>query len=361
MPLDLRTRELAKIIVSYSLAIKPKEKVIISGGSESLPFLTELYKQVILAGAYPIVKVSLPNVSDFFYKYAKDHQLKFFPQYWFDTVKQAQAYIGVYTDENTRDLTSIHPKKITTRQKITKPISDYIVNEKNKIRRVTVAYPCPAHAQEAEMSLTEYENFVYKSCLIDWKKFSKKLNKIAKKFRKAKSVHLKGKNVDLKFSIHGKNLKIDDGKENMPGGEIFMAPVKESLQGWIRFEYPAIEAGKEVTDIFLKFKDGKVIEYDASKNKDLLKAVLETDENSSYVGEFGIGCNPNINQFTKNLLFDEKISGTIHLALGMAYKENLEEGEKRDSAIHWDIVKDMSKASLILDGKIVQKNGKWRI
>jgi len=358
MPLDLRTRELAKIAVNYSVKVKPKEKVIISGGLEAMDFLVELYKEIILRGAYPIVKVGLPNVNRFFYKYAKDHQLKFFPQHWFDTIKQAQAYIGVYTEENTRDLTSADSKKITTRQKVTKPISDYIVNEKPKIRRVTIAYPCLAHAQEAEMSLIEWENFVYSACLINWKKFSKKLDKINKKFEKGKEVWLKGKNVDLKFSIKGKNSVADKGEENMPGGEIFMAPVRESVNGWIKFEYPSLYNGKEVTDIYLKFKEGRVIEYDASKNKDLLKAVIETDQNSSYVGEFGVGCNPNITKFTKNLLFDEKILGTIHLALGMAYKENR---GGNDSAIHWDIVKDMKKASIILDGKIIQKNGKWRI
>jgi aminopeptidase len=239
-----------------------------------------------------------------------------------------------------------------------KPISQYINNEKDKIRRVTVVYPCLSHAQEAEMSLTEWENFVYKSCLIDWRKFSKKLDKINKKFTRGKEVWLKGRNVNLKFSIQDKNSVAGKGKENMPDGEIFMAPVKESLRGEIKFEYPSLYSGKEVTDIYLKFENGKVVGCDASKNKDLLKAVLEADENSSYVGEFGIGCNPNITKFTKNLLFDEKISGTIHLALGMAYKEC---GGGNDSAIHWDIVKDMRQASIILDGKIVQKNGKWRI
>jgi len=358
MPLDLRTRELAKIAVRYCVNVKPKEKVIISGGNEAIPFLTALYKEIILAEAYPIVKVSLPNTNQFFYKYAKEHQLKFFPQYWFNTIKEAQAYIGVYTDENTRQLTSIDPKKLTTRQKVLQPLSDYIVNTKEKIRRVTIAYPCLSHAIEAEMSLTEWENFVYKACLINWKKFSKRLKKINKKFEKGKSIWLKGENVDLKFSIAGKNSVYDDGKENMPGGEIFMAPVKESLNGFIKFEYPALYNGKEVTDIYLKFKNGRVIDYDASKNKDLLKEVLETDSNARYVGEFGIGCNPNIKRFTKNLLFDEKISGTIHLALGMAYKEN---GGGNDSAIHWDIVKDMSQASIILDNKIIQKNGKWKI
>tara|TARA_Y100000310_G_C20687703_1_gene820163 strand:- start:2294 stop:3370 length:1077 start_codon:yes stop_codon:yes gene_type:complete len=358
MPVDLRTRELAKIAVNYSVAVKPKEKIIISGGPESMDFLVELYKEIILKGAYPIVKVGLPNINQFFYKYAKQHQLEYFPENWFNTIKDCQAYIGINTEENTKDLNSADPKKLTTRQKITKPISDYVVNTRDKIRRVTIAYPCLSHAQEAEMSLTEWENFIYKSCLIDWKKFGKKLDKINKKFHNGKKVWLKGENVDLKFSIQNKNSKPDKGEENMPGGEIFMAPVRESLNGYIKFDFPSLYNGKEVADIYLKFSNGKVVEYDASKNKELLKEVLETDENSSYVGEFGIGLNPNITKFNNNLLFDEKISGTIHLALGMAYKDN---GGGNDSAIHWDIVKDMSKASIILDNKIVQKNGKWRI
>ena len=357
MPLDLRARKLAQLAVRYCVNAKPKEKVIISGGEEAIPFLIELYKEIILQDAYPIVRVNLP-VNDFFYKYAKEHQLKFFPEYWFDTIKQAQCYIGINTELNTKELTSANPEKISARQKAIWPIRDYILNTREKIKRVTIAYPCLSHAQEAEMSLTEWENFIYSSCLIDWKKFGARLDKINTLFAKGKSVYLKGENVDLRFSIQNKNSVADKGEENMPGGEVFMAPVRESLQGWIKFEYPAVESGKEVTDIFLKFKDGKIIEFDASKNKNFLQKMLETDANSSYVGEFGIGMNPNITQFTKNLLFDEKISGTIHLALGMAYKQN---GGGNDSAIHWDIVKDMRKAKIILDSKIIQENGRWRV
>ena len=358
MPVDLRTRKLAQLAVRYSLFVKPGEKVIISGGSEAMPFLVELYKEIILQKAIPIVKISLPGVSDFFYKYATKEQIEHFPDYWMDTVKQAQKYIDVYTESNTRELTSADSKKITSRNKIMHPISDYICNEKGKIRRCTIAYPVQAFAQEAEMSLTEYENFVYQSCLQDWKKLGKQMDKIAKKFEKGNKVHLIGEGVDLKFSITGKNAVASKGEENMPDGEVFMAPVRESLNGWIKFDYPAIEAGKEVTGIELKFKDGKVIEAKASKNQDFLKEMLATDENASYVGEFGIGCNPKITRFTKNLLFDEKIGGTIHLALGMAYKEN---GGENDSSIHWDIVKDMKKAKIILDNKIIQDKGNWKI
>jgi len=311
-----------------------------------------------LQGAHPIVSVGLPDINQFFFKYAKNHQLEYFPTHWFDTVKQAQGYIGINTETNTRELTSADSKKISTRQKIMHPISDYIVNERKNIRRVTIAFPCISHAQEADLSLTEWENFVYSSCLQDWKKLGRRMDKIASYFRKAKEVYLKGENVDLKFQIRGRQLEVDKGEENMPGGEIFMAPVRESLQGWIKFDYPRIVSGKRLAGVKLTFDKGKVIDFDAEEGKDLLKALLETDKNSSYVGELGIGCNPRITRYSNNLLFDEKIGGTVHLALGMAYKRN---GGGNDSAIHVDIVKDMKKAKIILNGKIVQANGKWRI
>ncbi len=358
MPVDLRTRKLAQLAVRYSVAVKAGEKVIISGGSEAIPFIVELYKEVILQGGHPIVRVNLPDVSDFFFKYANESQLKFFPEYWMNTVKDAQCYIGISSDVNTRELTNVNSRKIADRSKVMHPISDYIVNTHDKIRRVSIAYPCVCLAQDAEMSLGEYENFVYNACLADWETIGKRMDRINKVFERGKNVHLIGENVDLKFSIAGKNSVADKGEENMPGGEIFMAPIRESLNGWIKFEYPAIRNGKEVSDVFLRFENGKVIEARATKNEDFLHEMLATDENSSYVGEFGIGCNPRINKFTKDLLFDEKINGTIHLALGMAYKQN---GGGNDSALHWDIVKDMHKARIILDGKVVQENGEWRI
>ena len=358
MPVDLRTRKLAQLLVRYSVFVKPGEKVIISGGVEAMPLLVELYKEIILQKAHPIVKFALPDVADFFYKYATKEQLELFPKYTMDTIKQADKYIGVNTTMNTKELTNSDPKKITQRGKVTHPIGTYICNEKDKIRRCSTTYPVHALAQEAEMSLTEYEDFVYKAALQDWKTLGKQMDKISNTFEKGKFVHLIGKNIDLKFSIKGKNCVSDKGHENLPGGEVFMAPIRESLNGYIQFDYPAIKAGKEVTDISLKFKDGKVIEVKASKNEDFLKQMLATDKNSSYVGEFGIGCNPKIKKFTKDLLFDEKMGGTIHLALGMAYKEN---GGGNDSAIHWDIVKDMKNAKIILDGEVVQDKGNWKI
>jgi aminopeptidase len=358
MPMDLRTQKLAKLVVKYSVFVKPDENVVISGSSEAQDFIIALYKEVLLAGGHPILRVNLPGLTPFFYKYAKEHQIKKFPEIFDYTVKNAQKYIGIDTESNTRELTNADSKKMTERAKVTHPISDYIVNQKDKIRRCTVGFPCQALAQEAEMSLTEYEHFVFSSCLQDWEKIGKKMDKILTKFKKGHRVHLIGENVNLKMEVHGSLAASDKGEENMPGGEIFMAPVRESLEGWIKFDYPAIRDGKEVTDVSLVFKKGKVTEAKASKNQDFLIEMLKTDANSSYVGELGIGCNPKINRFTKNLLFDEKINGTIHLALGMAYKEN---GGGNDSAIHWDIVKDMKKGKIILDGKVIQENGIWKV
>lgn len=357
MPVDMRARKLAQQTVRYSVAVKPGDKVILSGGSEAIPFLVELYKEVILQKGLPIVKVGLPDINDFFYKHATKEQLAHFPDYWMDTVKQADCYIGVNTSLNTRELSNCDSEIMTARAKRMWPISDYVCNTRDKIRRCTVAYPVRALAQDAEMSLTEYENFVYGACLQDWKKIGKEMDKLGRKFAKGKEIHLIGEGIDLKFSIEGKNCICSKGEENMPDGEMFMAPVRESLNGWINFDYPSVRDGKEVTDIELKFKDGKVVECSASKNEDFLKEMLAVDENASYVGEFGIGFNKKVNKFTKDLLFDEKIGGTIHLALGCAYKDN---GGGNDSAIHWDIVKSMKKAKIVMDGKTIQDCGKWK-
>jgi aminopeptidase len=356
--MDPRTRKLAQLAVRKCVKAKPGANIIISGGSEAIPFLIELYKEIILQKAIPIVRVNLPNISDFFYKHANKEQLENFPDYWFDTIKQAQGYIGIDTDTNTRELSNCDSKKMTEREKLLHKISDYVCNEKEKIKRTLIAYPCLALAQEAEMSLNEYENFVYTACLQDWTKLEKLMKKALSNFKENSSVHLIGENVDLKFKVHGKKAKTDLDFDNMPAGEIFMAPIRNSLNGFIKFEYPSIRNGKEICDIYLKFENGKVIESIASKNEDFLKEMLKTDENASYVGEFGIGCNPKVTKYMNDLLFDEKIGGTIHLALGMAYKEN---GGGNDSGIHWDIVKSMKKAKIIVDGKTIQQNGEWRL
>lgn len=358
MAIDERTKKLAKLVVNYSVFVKPHENVVISGSTEAESFIAALYEEVLKAGAHPILRLTLPELDPIYFKYAKEHHLKNFPQYLDYMVKNAQKYIGIDSAGNTRELTSTDPGKIAERSKVVKPISDYICNEKPSIHRCSVGYPTQAKAQEASMSLREYEDFVFGACLQDWNKLGKEIDKILAKFKKGKSVHLLGNGVDLKMEINGSKAAADKGEENMPGGEIFMAPIRDSVEGWIKFDFPAIRSGNEVDGIEIKFEKGKAVEIKAKKNEKFLRQMLSIDENASYIGELGIGCNPKVKKFTKDLLFDEKIGGTIHLAFGMAYKEN---GGGNDSALHWDIVKDMRKAQLILDGKPIQNKGKWAL
>jgi len=356
--MDKKVDKLAKLLVDYSINVKPNELVVISGPVEAQELIIELYKQVLLKGAHPHLRINFPKLTPFFYKHANPNQVKRFPKEFDYLIKNTQKYISIIPEENTKEMVKCNHKKIVEKTKVVNPITNYIVNAKPKIYRCTTLFPYKNLAKEAGMSLTSYKNFVFDACLQDWKKLGKQMDKILKQFKKNSKVHLIGKGVDLTMKVHGHKAVADKAEENMPGGEIFMAPVRTSLNGFIEFEYPSTRDGKEVKDIKLIFKNGKVIKATASKNQDFLKKMLSTDKNASYVGELGIGFNPKIITYHNQLLFDEKISGTIHLALGMAYKEN---GGGNDSAIHWDIVKDMKKAKIIVDGKVIQEKGVWKI
>ncbi len=209
------------------------------------------------------------------------------------------------------------------------------------------------------MSFEEYEKFVFDSTNQDWEKLGKRFNYLRDQLNKAKKIRIIGEDTDLTLNVYKKSFVADSGEENLPGGEIFCAPEPKSVEGHIRFTYPAIRSGVEVQNIYCEFKNGKCIKATADKNEKFLNTMLDTDKGSRYIGELGIGMNPKVTKFTKELLFDEKIGGTIHLAFGMAYKEC---GEPNKSALHWDIVKDLRKnGQIIADGKVIQKNGKWLI
>lgn len=356
---DPRIKKLAKTLVDYSVFVKKGERVVISGGTPAQELMKEIYKLVLKKGAYPVLHMGIPGLSYFYYKNASKEQLKRFPKIYWHEIQNTDKYIGIGAPLNTREFTNIDPKKITIRNKVTNKITDYVVNTPKKINRCTTDFPTNALAQDAEMSLEEYENFFYKACSVDWKKLSIKLNRLKNKLNKGKEFRIISKDTDLTMKIYPKSFILDDGKDNMPGGEVFGAPVKNSTTGHIKFTFPAVRNGVEVTNIYCEFKNGKCIKATADKNQKFLRKMLDTDAGSRYIGEIGIGMNPNINKFTKNLLFDEKIGGTVHLAFGMAYKEC---GQPNKSALHWDIVKDLRKnGKIILDGKVVMKNGKWLV
>ena len=356
---DPRIKKMAQILVDHSTRIKKNENVTISGSVEAQDLLKEIYKLALKKGAYPFLKVNLPGTSYIYYKNASQEQLKKFPEIAFYEVKRMQVYIGIGSPKNTRELSNVDPKRISLRSTVVEPIADYIVNRKDKIRRVSTGFPTSALAQDAEMSLEEYETLVYGAVNQDWKKLGKRFKNLRDKLNEEKEIRIIGEDTDIKLKVYKKSFVADCGEENLPGGEIFCAPEKDSVNGHIRFTYPAIECGTEVQNIYAEFKNGKCIKATADKNEKFLKTMLNTDKGAKYIGELGIGMNPKITKFTKDLLFDEKIGGTIHLAFGMAYKEC---GEPNKSALHWDIVKDLRKnGQIIADGKVVQKNGKWLI
>jgi len=350
---DQRIAKTAQILVEHSARVKKGEVVEIAGGPETAPLIQEIYRLCIKKGAFPRVEVGIPKLAYYYYHYASHEQLTNFPKIAHYIAHNTDAYIGLGGTTNTRELSTIPPKKLVLRRKVTERINKIYLKKK----WVIFEYPTPALAQEADMSLEEFEDFVYGAVIQDWKKEEKRQTKLKKILDRGRRVRIVGKNTDIQFSIAGRQAIKSYGLYNMPSGEVFIAPVETTTEGHIEYSFPAIYSGKEVDGITLEFKKGKVVHFSAKKNVSLLKEMLAIDRGASYLGEFGIGTNYRIKNFVKQILFDEKIGGTIHLALGMAYEMG---GGRNKSALHWDMIKDLRKGGEVyVDGKIIQKNGKF--
>ncbi len=353
--MDPRIQKLARILVEHSVRVKKGESIMISASSEASPLILELYRQIVQKGAYPITKIDVPGISYQYFKNASTEQLKHLPEIAIYEIKQMDGWIGIGAARNLRELSNIDPKKISLRGKTVHPVH----KERLKKKWVIVHYPTAAFAQEAEMSLVEYEDFVYGACIQDWKKIGRKMEKLRRVLQKAEEIRVVGKDTDISFSNKGRVWIIDDGAFNMPGGEIFTAPVETTVEGHIKFDIPAVSTGKELQGVYFEFRKGKIVKATAEKNQDYLHALLNTDKGSSYIGECGIGTNYNIRRHVKQILFDEKIGGTVHFAIGSAYKECR---GKNESAVHLDFIKDLRKGGKIYaDGKIIQNKGKFVI
>ncbi len=352
---DSRIKRLADILVNYSINIKRGSKIKINLGPEARELGLEAYRLVLKKGAFPIVNVTLPGFAYEYYKNATPEQLKRFPKIAEFEVKNLDGVINIGTEYNTKEFTNIDPKKVAIRSRVLHPLSEIILKKNNW---VICEFPTHALAQDAEMSLSEFEDFAFGATNIDWKKESKKQDKLKRILDKGNKVQIIGKNTDLRFSIKGRQGIKCDGHRNMPDGEVFCAPCEKTVEGHIEYSFPAIKGGREVDGIRLGFRKGKVVSATAEKNEKFLHTMIDTDKGSRFLGEFGIGTNYGIKRFVKQILFDEKIGGTVHFALGMAYKEG---GGKNESALHWDMIKDLRKGGkIIIDGKVIQENGKFR-
>lgn len=354
---DPRVQKLAQILVGHSLEVKKDEVVLISSSSElAKPLVLEVYREVMKKGAHPLTSVAFEETQNIFYSLASKSQIKNFPEIRFHEAKNIDCIVTIRASANKKALSNIDPALISERSKVLRPISEEIVERK---RWVLTNYPTQSLAQEADMSLEEYEDFLYGATNIDWLKVKKEELSLKKALDRAKTVRIVGTDTDLTLSIKGRKAIPCYGERNMPDGEVFLSPIEDSAEGYIYYEMPAIYQGREVLGIRLKFKAGKVVEARADKNEDFLIAMLDTDKGARFLGELGIGVNYGIQKFSKDILFDEKIGGTVHLAVGRSYTEA---GGKNISAVHWDMIKDLrANGALYLDGKIIQKNGKFLI
>lgn len=348
---------LARIMLTHSLGIKKKEKVLISTSDLGLPLAKAVYIETMKMGAYPMLDVSTSGMDFEFYKHADKWQLLHVPT---EVVKAkiawADAFVRIVADDNLRALTEIDPSKMTQRGKLIRPLMDPMIDGD---RWILTYYPTDAMAQEAGMSLTSLRDFYFSSVLVDYKKMERELKSLEKIMDQGSEIRVVGRMTDLVVNIKGRLAQACFGERNIPDGECFLAPITDGVDGEVYFELPTLAYGHEVSGIHLEFKKGKVFNAKAERGEDALLKMLETDPGARYLGEFAIGANFNITRGMLNTLFDEKIGGTIHMALGRAYKDRRGGGEN-ESAIHWDIVKDMrsSGSVLTIDGVEVLKEGK---
>jgi aminopeptidase len=368
---DLRVQKFAKVLVEHSTRIAPGDRVLIEATTAAEPLVRELFIQIMEKGGHPHPMIALPGMmpfsqDEFYLTYANETQLDFVPTFYKLAYDQFESRIRIHSATNTRGTTSINPAKVQRRNRATATITESQMRRggEGKFKWVTTLYPTDAYAQDAAMSLKDYEDFVFGAVhtneddpIAFWKGTAAAQQKAIDFLADKSIVTLRGPNVDLTLSIKGRRFNNSTGTHNMPDGEIYTGPVEDSVNGWVKFTYPAIYQGVAVEGAELTFNRGRVDRARADKNQDYLWQMLESDQGSRHLGEFAIGTNFDINRFTGNILFDEKIGGSFHMALGAGYPET---GSKNKSSIHWDMICDMRTDSEIrVDEELFYKNGQF--
>ena len=362
--------KLARLAVNYSVNVKKGDRVFISGPIIAQELFKAIYVEVIKAGGHPLTLPQMEGNFETLLKYGSEAQITYVDDILLKLYEEFDSAIQIFGDYNTRKLSLIDPVilgKYHSSPKRKKIIEVMTKREaKGEYKWVIVPFPCHSHAQEANMDLFSFTDFVEKALMLDkadpikeWTEVKEKQEKLINYLNNTDIIKVKGEDTELIFSVKGRTWENCCGLNNLPDGEVYTGPIEDSVNGYIRFTYPGIYNGREVENIYLEFKNGKVINANASKGGDLLEEILKI-ENADIIGEFAIGTNYGITKFTKNILFDEKIGGTIHCALGFGIPTT---GSKNMSAIHWDILKDMKSkdSKIFLDGEEIYKAGKWLI
>ena len=352
---DPRLTRFAEVLVDYSTRVKKGDVVLINAaGFEAFPLVKELHELCLKRGAaYVEYSFTSPDIDRGFYNLASKQQLAYFPQHKLDFYKALTVYIGIGAGDNTMVMANARQEAVVAYQKLTRPLVDQRVRH---TRWVVTRFPTHAAAQDARMSLEEYEDYLFSACCIDWAAESRKQEKLKKLMDRTDRVRITAPDTDVTFSIHGLPGIKCDGRLNMPDGEVFSAPVRDSVAGHITYNCPSIYQGREFNGVRFEFSKGKIVTASAEGGlSPALNKILDTDEGARYIGEFSLGINPGIRTPMRNILFDEKIFGSIHLTPGQAYDE-CDNGNR--SAVHWDLVKLLTDGGEIwFDDVLIQKNG----
>ncbi len=364
---DPRYVKLAQVLTHYSLAVKPGEKVMINAPSIAMPLIKEVYREVLQLGAYPTPRIRARELDLLFYQHASDDQLTHISEMQKFEVEYFDAELYIMAEENTRALASVDPKRMAVssaaRSGLNKRHDQRSAS--GEMRWSLTLYPTNAYAQDAGMSLEAYEDFVFQAAMLNeadpvaaWRRVHDEQQRIVDYLMQHDEIHVQAEGTDIRYRVGGRKWLNADGRVNFPDGEVFSAPIEDSVNGTVTFSYPAIYNGTEVEGIRLTFRDGVVIEAQAEKGEAFLHAMLDTDEGSRRLGEVAFGTNYAITHFSREILFDEKIGGTMHMALGQSYSEC---GGKNESGLHWDMISDLGKAQVYADGELFYENGKFVI
>lgn len=353
---DERIERLAEVITGYSTGVKRGDVVLISAsGEECQPLIKAVHRRCLERGAkYVEIQFSFPEIARDLYRFGSKAQLAHFPAHRLAFLKQVDVSIGIAAEANSMVLAGVDQAKVLAHQRVLRPLLDWRVN---RTRWVVCRYPTHGMAQQAGLSLEELEEHVFAACALDWAAVSRRQDPLLRLMARTDEVRIEAPDTDLRLSIRGIPPAKADGHRNLPDGEVFTAPVRTSAEGHVAFNCPTIHGGQAFDGIRLIFRRGRVVAGRAADGEARLRRVLDTDAGARFLGEFAFGLNPGITRPMRNILFDEKIFGSIHLALGNAYAK-CDNGNR--SSIHWDLVKILGAGSRVLfDGKAIMVDGRF--
>jgi len=363
---DSRHQRLADVLVGFCARVREGDLVTLESTPLAAPILRELYRKVLEAGGQPLPRVSLEGLSENLLKHGNDEQLAWVNPARSDDIETVDVRIALEAPGNTRRLSNVDPARHARHERSSEELRNRYLERAaaGELRWVLSAYPTEAAAQDASMSLAEYEDFVYGAGFLDdpdpvarWQQFGERVDRLAAFLSTKRELRVVAEGTDLRFVTEGRTWIPSKGQENFPDGEVFTGPVETSVEGEIRFTYPGVFHAREVDDVRLRFEAGEVVEATASRGQEFLREMIAMDEGARRVGEFAFGLNEGVAIFTRNTLFDEKIGGTMHLALGTAYPET---GGLNRSALHWDLICDLRSGSEVLaDGELIYSDGQF--